>query len=146
MVSFVYFLKNFSRSKSSHPKAFCDKDVFKNFQNSIENICSRVSFLTMLQDIFKRGSRTGLFLLIFWKFLRTAMFCGTSTKICFSLEQLNFRLSSDYHFPLNKFSNSLQQKIFKNMVFSHSSARPWFFIPIWRGPNIFPIATLSSVN
>ena len=138
--------KTFQEAKAVTQKHSAIKMFLKNFQNSIENICSRVSFLTMLQDIFKRGSRTGLFLLIFWKFLRTAMFCGTSTKICFSLEQLNFRLSSDYHFPLNKFSNSLQQKIFKNMVFSHSSARPWFFIPIWRGPNIFPIATLSSVN
>ena len=138
--------KTFQEAKAVTQKHSAIKMFLKNFQSSIENICSRVSFLTMLQDIFKRGSRTGLFLLIFWKFLRTAMFCGTSTKICFSLEQLNFRLSSDYHFPLNKFSNSLQQKIFKNMVFSHSSARPWFFIPIWRGPNIFPIATLSSVN
>ena len=138
--------KTFQETKAVTQKHSAIKMFLKNFQSSIENICSRVSFLTMLQDIFKRGSRTGLFLLIFWKFLRTAMFCGTSTKICFSLEQLNFRLSSDYHFPLNKFSNSLQQKIFKNMVFSHSSARPWFFIPIWRGPNIFPIATLSSVN
>ena len=138
--------KTFQETKAVTQKHSAIKMFLKNFQSSIENICSRVSFLTMLQDIFKRGSCTGLFLLIFWKFLRTAMFCGTSTKICFSLEQLNFRLSSDYHFPLNKFSNSLQQKIFKNMVFSHSSARPWFFIPIWRGPNIFPIATLSSVN
>ena len=59
------------------------KIFLKNVQNSLENTCARVSFLTMLQDVLKRDSCTDLILLIFWKFLRTAMPCTTSTKICF---------------------------------------------------------------
>ena len=59
------------------------KMFLKKIQNLLENTCARVFFLTMLQDVLKRDFSTGLSLLIFWKFLRTATFCATSKKICF---------------------------------------------------------------
>ena len=56
VVSFVYFLSNFSSSRSSHLQALCQKVfLIKNFQSSKENTCARVV------GILETDSCTGLF-------------------------------------------------------------------------------------
>ena len=75
VVSSVYFLSNFSSSRSSHLQALCQK-VIKNFQSSKENTCARVV------GSFRNRLLHRSFSLNFWKFLIAGMFCRTSTKIC----------------------------------------------------------------
>ena len=51
--------------RSSRPEVFCGKGALRNFENSQENSCTRVSFLIKLQvlnNFIKRYSDTGVFL------------------------------------------------------------------------------------
>ena len=48
-IAIIYECEWCSRNRSSHPEVFCKKGVLRNFQNSQENACARVSFLIKLQ-------------------------------------------------------------------------------------------------
>ena len=70
----------------------------KKFQNSMENTCARISFLTMLQDVLKGGSCKSLFLLMFWKFLgRATMKWGYFDR--FPRFFQNFSVQTYYNIP-----------------------------------------------
>ena len=84
VVSFVYFLSNLSRSRSSDLKAFCEKNVFiKRFQR--KTLVPESSFKVV--ECFKEETLVQVFLCKFHKIFKKcfveAMFCRTSTKLCF---------------------------------------------------------------
>ena len=85
VVGFVYFLSDFSRSRSSDLKAFCKKNVFKRFQNSKENNVPESSF--KVAECFKKEALAQVFLCKFYKIFKKcfveAIFCRTSTNVCF---------------------------------------------------------------
>ena len=77
--SFVYFLSIFSRSRSSYLQSFCEKGVFKNFSEfKGKHFC--LSLLSnKVAECFKKRLLHRSFSVNYWKFIRTAMFCKTST-------------------------------------------------------------------
>ena len=86
VVGLVYFLSHFSRSRSSELKAFCKKSLFlKNFRIQRKTLVPESSF--KVAECFKKETLTQVFLFKFHNFFRKcfveAMFCRTSTKVCF---------------------------------------------------------------
>ena len=82
--SFVYFLGIFSRSRSSYLQAFCKKDVFKMFSEfKGKHLCQSL-LSNKVAGCFKKRLLHRSFSVNFWKFIRTAMFCKTSSYIGWS--------------------------------------------------------------
>ena len=61
--------------RSSHPEVFCKKHVLRDFANSQENTCARVSLLIKLQakvgNFIKKDTQEKVFPVNFVKFQRT---------------------------------------------------------------------------
>ena len=87
VVGFVYFLSNLSRSISSELKTFCEKKVFllKDFRIQKKTLLPKSSF--KVAECFKKETLAQVFLCKFHKIFKKcfveAMFCRTSTKVCF---------------------------------------------------------------
>ena len=86
VVGFVYFLIDFSRSRSSDLKAFCKKQLFlKKFRIQRKTLVPESSF--KVAECFKKETLAQVFLCKFHKIFKKcfveAMFCRTSTKVCF---------------------------------------------------------------
>ena len=80
------FLSDFSRSRSSDLKAFCKKSLFlKNFRIQRKTLVPESSF--KVAECFKKETLAQVFLCKFHKIFKKcfveAMFCRTSTKVCF---------------------------------------------------------------
>ena len=77
--SFVYFLSIFSRSRSSYLQAFCKKGIVKNFSEfKGKHLCQSLLSNKVAGWFIKRFPHR-YFSVNFLKFIRTAMFCKTST-------------------------------------------------------------------
>ena len=86
VVGLVYFLSDFSRSRSSNLKAFCKKSLFfKNSKIQRKTLVPESSF--EVAECFKKKTLTQALPCKFYTFFRKcfveAMFCRTSTKVCF---------------------------------------------------------------
>ena len=86
VVGFVYFLSDFSRSKSSNLEAFRKKDLFlKNVRMQRKTVVPESSF--EVAECFKKETPAQVFLCKFHKVFKKcfveAMFCRTYTKVCF---------------------------------------------------------------
>ena len=85
VVGFVYFLSDFSRSRSSDLKAFCKKKFLKDFRIQRKTLVPESSF--KVAECFKKETLAQVFLCKFHKIFKKcfveAMFCRTSTKVCF---------------------------------------------------------------
>ena len=88
VVGFVYFLSNLSRSISSELKTFCktNKKMFlKDFRIQRKTLVPESSF--KVAECFKKETLAQVFLCKFHKTFKKcfveAMFCRTSTKVCF---------------------------------------------------------------
>ena len=118
MVGFVYFLSDFSRSRSSDLKAFCKKNVFKRFQNSKENNVPESSF--KFAKCFKKEALAQVFLCKFYKIFKKcfveAMFCRTSTKVCFK-RFAKFQATSSLFVKESVVFNCLSIKTNKTLYF-----------------------------
>ena len=84
VVGFVYFLKNFSRSKNSDLKHFAKKKLFlKDFRIERKTLVPESSF--KVSECFKKETRAHVFLCkhhkIFKKCFLEAMFCRNYTKV-----------------------------------------------------------------
>ena len=84
IVSFAYFLSIFSRSRSSYLQAFCKKNVFKNCSEFKGKHLSQSLLSNKVAGCFKKRLLHRSFSVNFWKFIRTAMFCKTSSYIGWS--------------------------------------------------------------
>ena len=99
------------------------KMLLKNVQNSLEKTCARVSFLTMLQDVLKRDSCTGLLLLILWKF-SIKQLCLAQPLQRFASGAAKFQATFRLLLFIDEVFQSSSEKKIKNMVFSYPPARP----------------------
>ena len=97
--------------------------LLKNVQNSLEKTCARVSFLTMLQDVLKRDSCTGLLLLILWKF-SIKQLCLAQPLQRFASGAAKFQATFRLLLFIDEVFQSSPEKKIKNMVFSYPPARP----------------------
>ena len=98
--SFVYFLSIFSRSRSSYLQAFCEKCVFKIFSEfKGKHLCQSL-LSNKVAGCFKKRLLHRSFPVIFLKFIRTAMFCKTSS---YKVGAAKFQATSDCHFSTTRF-------------------------------------------
>ena len=100
VVVFVYFLSDFSRSISSDLKPFCKKKkmFLKDFRIQRKTLVPESSF--KVAECFKKETLAQVFLCKFHKTFKKcfveAMFCRTSTKICFCNSQILGHLMTAY--------------------------------------------------
>ena len=117
VVGFVYFLSDFSRSRSSDLKAFCKKNILKRFQNS-KHLCQ--SLLLKLQNVLKNRFWHRSFFVNFTKFLRNVL-----QELCFV--QLLQRFAPEIAKSQATSSLFIKESVVFNCL-SIKSNKTWYFL------------------
>ena len=69
--------RKLEKDRSSRPEVFCEKVVLKNFENSQESTCARVSFLIKIFLFIKKEVLAHVFSCKFCEILRNTLFYRT---------------------------------------------------------------------